>query len=285
MFYVHRGSPNGRLALRVSDGAESGPTAVLRISAFELQIFLVNNSGLVVPVNGSAPLTQSNLTFATNAPDQELDIRYDIIRPPQYGSVQKWKNGAGSTAGRWQTINWFTSGQLIRERIRYVHLNGSPVYDDFKFSVSVPEAEFKSPTNYEFRMQFLSAVLKVDRSAILVMKGQSEARIGSGHLKFTTDPYSTPDEEILYTVTQIPLYGSLWIAPSASKESKWIKLAAGSRFAQNIITSNRLEYRLNRRTLSTLQDRFNFQVIDKFRTFRNPQFIDLPFTPKVFIAI
>lgn len=127
IWFVHRGSPNGRLALRVSDGQESGPTAVLRIAAFDLQLFLANNTGLLIPVNGSALITPANLTFSTNAPDQDLDIRYDITRPPQHGQIQVWRT-TGPGRG-WQPVNWFTSGQLARgERIRYVHLgqSGSP---------------------------------------------------------------------------------------------------------------------------------------------------------------
>lgn len=70
IWFVHRGSPNGRLALRVSDGVETGATAVLRISAFDLQIFLANNSALMVPTNGYRTLHSSNLAFTTNAPEQ-----------------------------------------------------------------------------------------------------------------------------------------------------------------------------------------------------------------------
>lgn len=122
IWYVHRGSPNGRLALRVSDGQESGPTAVLRIAAFDLQLFLANNTGLLVPVNGSALISSANLTFSTNAPDQELEIRYDITRPPQYGQIQIWRTSGAGGRG-WQPVNWFTSTQLLRgERIRYIHL-------------------------------------------------------------------------------------------------------------------------------------------------------------------
>ena len=116
VWFVHRGSPSGRLALRVSDGVESGPTAVLRISAYDLQLFLVNNTGLLVPINGSSSLTISNLTFATNAYDQELEIRYDIIRVPQFGAVQKWKGvggvGSSTSPAKWQADPGVGGGRL-----------------------------------------------------------------------------------------------------------------------------------------------------------------------------
>ena len=232
--YVHRGAPTGRLALRVSDGVDSGATAVLRVSAFDLQLFLVNSSAVTVPVNGSALLTPAHLSFATNAPDQPLDVRFDVARPPHHGQLQKWKPGpasatAGSaSSGRWQAVAWFTSTQLERERIRYVHLNGS-TGDDFKLAVSVPEAAFHSATVaifpaifsqqkqlvfnvalgvsfvlfcfvflvfvgngaqvYEVRVQFQTAVIRTERNAgLAVAGGRRDGRIGGAQLRFVTEP-------------------------------------------------------------------------------------------------
>ncbi|EFX76390.1 hypothetical protein DAPPUDRAFT_249084, partial [Daphnia pulex] len=258
IWYVHRGSPNGRLALRVSDGAESGPTAVLRIAAFDLQLFLANNTGLLVPVNGSAALTAANLTFSTNAPDQELDIRYDITRPPQHGQIQAWRSG------RWQSINWFNSGQLQRaERIRYVHLptgfQPPASQDDFQFSVSVAleVAEvFRSPIMYQFRFQLLDAVLREENNRGLAMTGGStqSVAIGSAQLKFVVEPQSSAEEEVVYTLLDPPLYGSLWIQSQSSP------LDTGSKWSQSLLNSQRLHYRLARRTLSSLGDGFTFRV-------------------------
>lgn len=258
IWYVHRGSPNGRLALRVSDGAESGPTAVLRIAAFDLQLFLANNTGLLVPVNGSAALTAANLTFSTNAPDQELDIRYDITRPPQHGQIQTWRSG------RWQSINWFNSGQLQRnERIRYVHLptgfQPPASQDDFQFSVSVAleVAEvFRSPIMYQFRFQLLNAVLREENNRGLSMTGGStqSVAIGTVLLKFVVEPHSSAEEEVIYTLVDPPLYGSLWI------QSQSNPLDIGSKWSQGILNAQRLQYRLARRTLSSLGDRFTFRV-------------------------
>lgn len=258
IWYVHRGSPNGRLALRVSDGAESGPTAVLRIAAFDLQLFLANNTGLLVPVNGSAALTAANLTFNTNAPDQELDIRYDVTRPPQHGQMQMWRSG------RWQLVNWFTSGQLVRgERIRYLHqpsgFQPAAVQDDFQFSVSVAleVAEvFRSPIMYQFRFQLLDAVLRQESNRGLSFTGSSTqmAAIGSSLLRFVTEPHSSAEEEVVYTLVDPPLFGSLYI------QSQSYPLESGAKWTQSALHSQRLQYRLARRTLSSLQDRFTFRV-------------------------
>ena len=287
IWYVHRGSPNGRLALRVSDGAESGPTAVLRIAAFDLQLFLANNTGLVVPVNGSAALTGANLTFSTNAPDQELDIRYDITRPPLRGQIQAWRGG------RWQSVGWFTSGQLQRgERLRYVHLPpplstqqlqqqllpaSAVQQDDFQFSVSVAleVAEvFRSPTLYQFRLQLQDSVIRAENNRPLNSSGvggNQHSIIDASSLRFVTEPHATSDDEIVYTLIDPPVYGSLWVQQQPEP------LGVGSKFTQKTVSNQRLEYKLTRRTLSDLHDRFTFRVsADSLIT--DPQSFDIYFT-------
>lgn len=276
IWFVHRGSPNGRLALRVSDGAESGPTAILRVVAYDLQLFLANNTGLLVPVNGSASLTAANLTFSTNAPDQELDIRYDITRPPQHGQIQAWRSG------RWQLVNWFTSGQLQRgERIRYVHIPSGflppATQDDFQFSVSVAleVAEvFRSPIMYQFRFQLLDAVLREENNRGLSFTGVStqSAAIGSSLLKFVTEPHSSAEEEVVYSLVDPPLFGSLWI------QSQSYPLDTGSKWSQSALNSQRLQYRLARRTLSSLRDRFTFRVTSA-GLISDLQHFEINFTP------
>jgi len=269
---VHRGSPNGRLALRVSDGTESGPTAVLRIAAFDLQLFLANNTGLVVPVNGSVALTAANLTFSTNAPDQDLDIRYDITRPPLRGQIQSWRGG------RWQSVGWFTSGQLQRgERLRYVHIPPPPSssssqqqlipatavqQDDFQFSVSVAleVAEvFRSPTLYQFRLQLQDSIIRMENNRSLNMSGiggNQQSVIDVSFLKYVTEPHATTDDEIVYTLIEPPVYGSLWVLQQPDP------LVAGSKWTQKTVNTQRFQYKLTRRTLSDLQDRFTFRVSD-----------------------
>ena len=63
------------LGLRVSDGRETGNTVFLDLETFKLQIFVVNNTGLVLPMGTSAILSSVNLTYTTNAPDQSINLR------------------------------------------------------------------------------------------------------------------------------------------------------------------------------------------------------------------
>lgn len=82
--FVHRGrEAESHVALGVSDGASSSQgdntqTVVLRVVAFELSLSLANNTGLMVARGGWAAISTANLSATTNAPDQALEIRYEV---------------------------------------------------------------------------------------------------------------------------------------------------------------------------------------------------------------
>jgi len=297
IWFLHRGSPNGRLALRVSDGIETGATGVLRISAFDIQIFLANNSALTVPTNGSAILRKSNLAFSTNAPDQgtdhfeqfrlgcvetgfsddlliptililthqnyisklycktwekiDLEISYEVKRSPQYGSIQLWKSS------RWQNVSSFTSTQLKQDHIRYVHQHGHSNEDDFQFDVSVSEAQFSSPIQYQFRIEFLDPIITEIHNKGLHMTSV-ESVIDTSVIQYATSPYVTKDEDLIFTILQPPLFGTLQTRLCTALE--WTDLNAGSTFTQEVVRCNGLRYRLQRRTLSPITDRFIYTV-------------------------
>ncbi len=72
------------LGLRVSlvgagfqGGRIRGNAVTLKVETFDLQVFEVNNTGLVVTAGTATAITSYNLTFTTNAPEQGLNIRYD----------------------------------------------------------------------------------------------------------------------------------------------------------------------------------------------------------------
>ena len=76
VYYVHDIDGDADIGLTVSDGRDIGNTLVLHVEPFQLQIYVVNNTGLTVAAGSSAFLTSYNLTFTTNAPEQGLNLRY-----------------------------------------------------------------------------------------------------------------------------------------------------------------------------------------------------------------
>ena len=113
--------------MQVSDGIETSPAAFLRVSAFPLQLRLVNNTGLILTHRAAAHISPGNLTFTSNAEDPDLDVRYEIVKSPQFGSVQRLRGDS-----QWQTVEHFTSHQIARDQIRYLHSTGDPTHDNFK---------------------------------------------------------------------------------------------------------------------------------------------------------
>ena len=75
VYYVHDIDEPADIKLTISDGRDIGNTLVLRVEPFELQIYVVNNTGMTVAAGSSALLTSYNLTFTTNAPEQGLNLR------------------------------------------------------------------------------------------------------------------------------------------------------------------------------------------------------------------
>lgn len=258
--YVHRGNakPNAMLGLQVSDGIESSQPAYLRISAYPLQIKLTHNTGLIVVHRSFSYLTPANLSFATNSDDNTIDIRYDVISPPQFGVLQKFKDSS------WANIDHFTSRDMELHTVRYLHNVGSPNQDEFKFQASVREV--KTQQTYDFRITFIDLELKETRRVPINLTNASNITITSSHLKYQTNPLITSPSKIVFTLITRPRYGNLFLFDR--------KLVAADTFTQEDIEADRLSYRLFRRSYSNILDEITFKV-------NAPQCVDIHTNLKV----
>ncbi|KAJ2954210.1 hypothetical protein O0L34_g2449 [Tuta absoluta] len=237
-----------RLALQVSDGIETSGPGVLRISVVPLQVRLVNNTGLQLVHNSFAIISADNLTFATNADDTSMQVKYDIVKPPQFGVVERLR----LLDGTWQTVDAFTSEMVNFGRVRYMHLLGNPSHDEFKFKASV--GTVRTNTLYDFRLTFIKLDLYQSVNEELVLNNTREAFISSQHLQFKTKPLAISSDRIQYTIIRPPKYGILHL--SSGKHH----LQSHSTFTQSHIETNQLWYRLHRRAYSHIQDEFSFVV-------------------------
>lgn len=115
--YVDRGLSSSKMALKVTDGSSISTTAVLRIETFSLRIAPEVNTGLeVVNVMGTAALiTNSNLSFTSNAADQGLVIKYHVVSSPKAGVLQLRR-----TNGQWSSTDHFSQLDLQGSRLRYL---------------------------------------------------------------------------------------------------------------------------------------------------------------------
>ncbi|CAH2036007.1 unnamed protein product, partial [Iphiclides podalirius] len=237
-----------RLTLQVSDGIETSAASVLRVSIVPLQVRLVNNTGLQLVHNSYAIMSADNLTFATNADESNAHVRYDIVKPPQFGVVERLR----VLDGTWQTVDSFTSDMVNFGRVRYMHLLGNPAHDEFKFKASV--GAIRTNILYDFRLTFIKLELYQCTNEELVLNNTREAFVSSQHLRFQTRPLPLPGDSIVYTVLKPPKYGILHL--SSGKHH----LQAFGTFTQRDVDTDQLWYRLHRRTYSHVHDEFSFVV-------------------------
>lgn len=120
------------LALQVSDGMETSEKVYLPVSILPLQLRMINNTGLVLVHKSSALITPWNLSFVSNSDDDNIDVRYNITKQPQFGKVQRLR----AVDSSWINVDSFTSNQILLGQVRYIHNNDFPVHDDFKVCIA-----------------------------------------------------------------------------------------------------------------------------------------------------
>lgn len=219
---------NAMLGLQVSDGIESSQPAHLRVSAYPLQIKLQHNTGLVVVHRSFSHVTPANLSFITNSDDTSIEIRYDVVTPAQYGTVQKLKDVSGS----WSNVDHFTSKDVELDWVRYLHNVGSPSQDEFKFQASVREV--RTQHIFDFRITFIDLELKEARRLPINFTNSVEVLVGSQSLKYITNPLSTPANRIIFSIQQQPKYGNLFLAKKI--------ITRGDSFSQEDVDAGKLRY-------------------------------------------
>ena len=249
--FVHENSGNTKLALRVSDGQAASDTAVLRVVAFRLEAVPANNTGLRLTHGASALVTPANLSFTTNAQEEDLEIKYIIVKQTQSGKIQKLRGN-----GRWQPTGHFTQRHLQRGRVRYRHTSGTPTHDGFKFQVTLRDSP--RPTVYDFRIEFLLVSVKLLANAELVLNRSQEAVISREFLKAEAMPFPQPAANISFVMVSTSRFGDVFRLEGSPARRQ--ALPVGSVFTQRDVDSGRVLYRLHRKSYSAFTDQFRFRV-------------------------
>lgn len=124
-------------------------------------------SGLVMTHNSSTLILTKNLAFVTNADEPEsIEIKFEVIKAPQFGVLQRLRSDSAGNNGEWQNAQHFTSFQLAREQIRYLHTSGGPTHDEFKVSnIYTPLAACRSQprTDLFLRSSFFPSIITWSR--------------------------------------------------------------------------------------------------------------------------
>ncbi|XP_037082407.1 chondroitin sulfate proteoglycan 4-like [Pollicipes pollicipes] len=238
VLFVHGGGGGDtRLALRVSDGQATSETTLLRVVTFRLEAVAVNNTGLRVTHGSSALITTANLSFTTNAQDEQVGIKFVIVKQTQSGKVQKLRGN-----GHWQPTSHFTMRHLKRRRVRYRHTTGTPDHDGFRFQVVLQDAT--QPAVHDFRIQFLTVSVQLVTNRELVLNRTQEAAVTRDFLYAEPRPFPQPAENLSFVVTSTPRFGDLFRLEGSPARRQALPVV----------------YRLHRKSYSAFTDLFRFRV-------------------------
>ncbi|XP_014206230.1 chondroitin sulfate proteoglycan 4 [Copidosoma floridanum] len=246
--YVHSGKDKTKavLGLRVSDGEASSGPQYLRVSTYPLSIRPKVNTGLVVVHRSFSYLSPANLSFVTNAEDPRVDLRYAILKQPQYGVIQRQREPGQP----WMDAEYFTSRDLELQTVRYLHTTGSPRHDSFKFQASVREV--RPAATYDFNVTFIILeLLEINRHEVN-FTGTADVVVEPPNLSYQTNPLPSEPTTVLYSLLEPSHYGHLYL--------DYDQLSPGQTFTQHDINTARLRYRLHRRAYSPVEDAIGFKV-------------------------
>lgn len=248
IFYVHKGHRNSRIVLRATDGELVSNTVVLRVMAVPWDFEVVVRTGVVVPQGGTVLISHSDLSVKVNGEPHEMDTRYDVTRPPQFGQIQR--RGAN---GEWKQVSTFSQRSIDQSRIRYYssfkELQPENVTDHFKFKANV-EGRVSKELLFPVTVQWLKL-----KNVPLEMSNASKKVLGSDHLQAGTESMEVAEGELYFKLLIPPKKGRLLLGNEVLRRS--------SIFSQKNITDSKVSYEPQGRSREDSQDTFTFSVIVK----------------------
>ena len=255
--YVHRGVASTMIKVRVSDGEEHSDIYTLRIEAVAIELRLMANSGSVLHHSASVIIFPDNLTVATNALAQDLDIRYEITELPKHGELQRQRYADNE----WVTVTTFAQRHIDKSRLRYLHTGTNRNrHDSFNFQASCLGA---TPIEGIFQIEFADVTIRQVRNRELILNGTKEIPLSGDHIKFNTNVPEHRSKDIKYSVISPPRHGHLLkVRERKGGDSLYSKARLGirSNFSQADINNKFIVYVLHRALYSTIVDNFQFRI-------------------------
>ncbi|XP_071260501.1 chondroitin sulfate proteoglycan 4-like isoform X2 [Salvelinus alpinus] len=249
--YVHTGVRNSRIVLRVSDGDKVSNTVVLRIMAVGLEYKIANNTGLEITQGEMAVISNKHLAVQTNAVNQVVDIRYDVVEPPQYGELQRLHS-----SGEWKPTGSFSQRLLEKERLRYLstfqEIQTANATDYFKCKVTVAG---RVDTELVFPVTVKWVHYNLVRNVMADINKVRKVTLDSQYLYATVDIVTLSEDDLHFRVLSSPKKGQLLLVNELLKKN--------STFSQRNVTDLKVQYELVDRPYEDTSDTFKFQVFSK----------------------
>ncbi|XP_034452036.1 chondroitin sulfate proteoglycan 4 [Hippoglossus hippoglossus] len=260
VYYVHAGVRNSRIVLRVGDGEKVSNTVVLRVMAVALEYKIANNTGLEIIQGETAIIGSKHLAVQTNAVRQIVDVRYDIIEPPQYGELQRLHS-----SGEWRPTDTFSQRLLEKERLRYVStfqdIQTSNATDYFKCKVNVAA---KAATEILFPITVKWVKYHLTRNIMIDLDKVRKVTLDSEHIFATAEGVALSEDDLYFRVLTTPKKGKLLLDATV--------LMKNSTFSQRNVTDLKVHYELVDRPYEDTHDRFKFQLVSKHAQSQNYDF-------------
>ncbi|KAM7077004.1 chondroitin sulfate proteoglycan 4-like isoform 1-T1 [Ciconia maguari] len=252
VFFVHTGVKNSRIVLRASDGEKVSNTVVLRVMAVPLDYRVVNNSGIKLLQGVTALITPRHLAVETNANLQELEIRYEITGPPQFGEIQRQHS-----RGEWKQVNSFSQRSVQRSRVRYCstfkEIQLENVTDQFKFKVSIGN-RISEEHVFPIRVKWLRYSLL--KHAPLEIEKSKKKYLNSDNLFAVIVDLEIPEDELHFKLLSLPKNGQILLNDQPLRKD--------SIFSQKDITDQKVAYELINRYHEDNHDSFRFLISTKY---------------------
>ncbi|XP_045156658.2 chondroitin sulfate proteoglycan 4-like [Mercenaria mercenaria] len=259
IWFLHLGSGDSFVSLKLTDGKASSDPVQLTIHTVQLQLTVQRNKGLVLPQGSFAVISSANLTTVSNVPTQELEIRYDILRPPRYGVLERQQYANGE----WKEVSTFAQRHIDSGHVRYRHTFTTEPSSSDQFSFTVKAKSYTTPY-YFFRIQFEQVYIEVQANNELQLLHKTFRVLSADNLRAVTNNPHLNDAKIIFTIIRAPIHGDFFKMDSRLRghidfaEAKQLKRE--ETFSQYDINTGNLYYKLKSNSFEKVSDFTDLRV-------------------------
>ncbi|XP_005104611.1 chondroitin sulfate proteoglycan 4 [Aplysia californica] len=259
IWFQHNGDRIVYTKVNVTDGVSVSESADFRFKEEELQVSIANNTGITLSYGSHRLITNFNLSAVTNAPLEDIELRYHITKPPAYGTLQRMEH----QSSKWVDVETFSQRHLNSGRIRYLHLPSSKIsnYDNFKFEVSAQDVKKES---LGFQIQFKTVVLSVEHSSNLVLSKTSFGKFSNTSLSVISNAENLDFQKIVYMMLRPPQKGDLYLIPQDVTNpvifSQVSPLKTDDNFTQQDVNNGHVYYKFNKPGFEKVNDFADLQA-------------------------
>ncbi|XP_038063406.1 extracellular matrix protein 3-like [Patiria miniata] len=257
IFYKHDGSEtqSDTFTVTLTDGVHEVTTEVniIVVPVDDETPRLAINDGLDMEI-GETQIITNRILQATDLDSPDSNLTFVVRFEPQNGLLQRLSKFDGSVVENITLGMNFTQWEVDNQRIRYVHTGKEGGRDLIKFDVT-------DGTNPLIDRYFYISVDHIDNVHPDVVNAGVTLQEG-GRVTLTTDILSTndinsPDEDLLFTITEGPIKGHL-----ENTDNPGVPITS---FTQLDLAGNKIYY-VHTQDDEMRMDSFQFQVTDGFNT-------------------